>query len=39
MSDDSHYKYMMVLRQSYVYNGNSYTSNTAPVLWDGPQAM
>ena len=32
-----HCKYMTVVRQSFIYNGNSYTGNTTSLYWDSPQ--
>ena len=32
-----HYKDWTVVRPSYLYNGNSYTSKTASLYWDGSQ--
>ena len=34
---DFHYKEKMVVRLSYLYNGNSHTGKTTSLYWNGPQ--
>ena len=31
--------YIIKIRPSYLYNGNSYTGKIAFLYWDGPQMM
>ena len=36
---DSHYKDKMVVRPSYLYNGNPYTGKMIYLYWDVPQPV
>ena len=36
---NSHHKHRMVMRPSYLYNGNPYTGKTASLYWNDPQFL